>query len=66
MWRSFVLGPHGEWSEFANECNGLISPFQNAPARRGRFAESGPVFWIPMHLLEEGWRNRSALIDNLK
>jgi hypothetical protein len=26
MWKSFALEPHGEWSEFANECIGLLRP----------------------------------------
>jgi hypothetical protein len=28
MRKSFASGLHGEWSEFADECIGLISPFE--------------------------------------
>jgi len=28
MWKSFVLELHGEWSEFADEWIGLVSPFE--------------------------------------
>jgi hypothetical protein len=29
MWKSFVLEPHGEWSEFADECIGLMATIEN-------------------------------------
>jgi hypothetical protein len=28
MWKSFVLELHGEWSEFADECIGLLQAFE--------------------------------------
>jgi hypothetical protein len=37
MWKSFVLELHGEWSEFADECIGLLSAFEpraTCPERR--------------------------------
>jgi hypothetical protein len=29
MWKSFALEPHGEWSEFADECIGLFTPVED-------------------------------------
>jgi hypothetical protein len=28
MWKSFVLELHGEWSESADECVGLLPPWR--------------------------------------
>ena len=34
MWKSFVLELHGEWSEFADEYIGLLSPAEAYVRRR--------------------------------
>jgi hypothetical protein len=33
MWKSFVLELHGEWSEFAGECIGMLSSVEDRSYR---------------------------------
>ena len=33
MWKSFALERHGEWSQFADECTGLIQEPKNLIAK---------------------------------
>jgi hypothetical protein len=50
MWKSFAFEPHGEWSEFADECIDLMATVEtldikmaiHSYAFRGEAAATGP------------------------
>lgn len=60
MWKSFALELHGEWSEFADECIGMLLPVENRIGKRrptfGYLSDLGECLGERMHSLRDAGR----------